>query len=371
MDRGGIETWLMHLLRRINCSALTFDFLVETARPGMYDGEIRQFGARIIHCERTRHLWSYGRRLARTLKRAGPFDVVHCHSHYFSGLVLAVSAMSGVPLRIAHSHTDMRSRSPDLARRLYYSALRASLRRHMTHGIAVSDGSARELFGANYEADTRVQVLPCGIDYSPFLAEACRSDARRELGIPEDAAVIGHVGRFDPEKNHQLLIDAFAMAAQQHARLHLLLVGGGVLKPTLERHILQLGLQTRVTFAGITSDVPSSLRAMDAFAFPSKYEGLPLALIEAQAAGLPIVISNTIPGDALIQGHWIRRLPLGDRNAWATAVLDAVALPDGKRTRSFDPRFDIDLNLAALLKVYRLATAPVSLIGHSSPKSTD
>lgn len=369
MDRGGIETWLMHLLRRIDRSELAFDFLVETARPGAYDREIGSLGAQIIHCERTRHLWSYGPRLARTLKQSGPFDVVHSHCHYFGGFILAVAAMSGVPMRIAHSHTDMRGRSLDLLRRSYYWSLRKSVQRYMTHGIAVSDGAARELFGADYRTHKRVTVLPCGIDYTLFSANACQSDIRRELSIPQDAKVIGHVGRLDPEKNHQLLIDAFAIAASQDERLHLLLVGGGALRPILEQLVHSLGLGQRVTFAGTRGDVPAMLAAMNVFVFPSKYEGLGIALIEAQASGLPIVVSNSIPGDALIQGHWIRRLSLVDRTAWAVAMLDAANLPGVLRTPSVDPSFSIDLNVRALLDVYRSATRTRS--GHAIPRSSD
>jgi glycosyltransferase involved in cell wall biosynthesis len=296
--------------------------------------------------------------LARSLKRFGPFDVVHSHVHLFSGVTLAVAAQVGVQARVAHSHTDKRTvyGTLGLLRNCYYVMLRAALKRSMTHGIAVSEGAAADLFGARYAADTRVRVRPCGIDYAAFACESSKSDLRSELGIPSEADVVGHVGRFDPSKNHLLLIEALEIAVRRNPNLHLLFVGdGGTTRDIVEMRAREMGVRDHVTFAGLRSDVPRVLAAMDAFAFPSEYEGLGLALVEAQAAGLPVVVSDSVPTDALISRHRIKRLPPANPHAWAEAISDAAQIPPDRRVRSLDNRFDIDLNIRELISIYRLS----------------
>lgn len=345
----------MNVLRRLDRREVAFDFVVETCQPGAFDEEIKTLGAQIIRVERTRNLWSYGTKLAGAISRNAPYDAVHSHVHLFGGFVLAVAAAQSVPMRVAHSHTALQSASIKLGpvKRAYYAGLRSSLQRAMTHGIAVSNPAAVELFGERFRNDPRVRVLPCAIDYSTFQANGRRDELRLELGIKPTARVVGHVGRFDPEKNHGFLMEAFATAAQQDRALHLLLVGGGALRAQLEQQADKLAIASRVTFAGLRADVPALLTAMDAFAFPSQHEGLGLALIEAQAAGLPLVISQGVPPEAIIDGHWSRRIPLADREAWATSLIEAANLPSGRRRASVDERFDIDNNVAQLLDIYR------------------
>ncbi len=365
LDRGGIETWLMHLLRRLDRQQVAFDFLVETAQPGDYDEEARSLGARVIHCERNRDLPGYFQRLSARLRQFGPFDVVHGHAHFFNGLILLAAARVGVPGRVAHSHTDLRAAGErrSLLKRSYYFALKQALRQSMTKGLAVSDEAARELFGDSYSSDRRIGVMHCGVDYAELSRGADTAVVRRELGIAAAARVVGHVGRFHTSKNHQFLIEAFAAAARRDPALHLLLVGGGELQKSEMARVQRLGLSDRVTFAGVRGDVPRMLSAMDAFALPSRYEGLAVVLVEAQAAALPIVVSDRVPNAALISGHWIARRSLDDQTGWVDAILDAVAVPQAIRRPSRSPRFDINENLRELMTVYREGFARTSRDG--------
>jgi glycosyltransferase involved in cell wall biosynthesis len=210
-----------------------------------------------------------------------------------------------------------------------------------------------------------VRVIPCGIDYTAFHSMPDKQGARSELGIAEGARVVGHIGRLHPSKNHPFLLDAFANAARVDPKLHLLLVGDGESRRELEMRAEELGLRRRVTFVGVRSDIPRMLAAMDVFAFPSIYEGFGLVLVEAQAAGLPIVVSNTVPIDALIASHWTRRLSLADCSAWSSAFLEAADLPRAERKPSLNPRFDIGANLEELLSVY--GSKPLL----PNPKSTE
>jgi len=239
---GGIETWLMHLLRRMDIKDVTFDFLVETGRPSRFVSEIQQRGGRVIACGRPKEVWSYAKRFAGVLRELGPFHVVHSHVHILSGLTLWVAGQWGVPQRLAHGHTDRRvvDHTVNPLKRWSRAALRMSLRSCMTRGFAVSDGAALDLFGANYRADSRISVLPCAIDYSKFASTESRQAVRDELGIPTDAHVIGHVGRFESSKNHAHLIDAFSVAAKMDNKLHLLCVGEGSARSAMSGRVSNL-----------------------------------------------------------------------------------------------------------------------------------
>ena len=331
MNRGGVETWLMHVLRHIDRERYQMDFLVHTLEPCAYDDEIRALGSRIIACPHPHRPWRFAPQFLRILREHGPYDIVHSHVHHYSGFTLWLAKQAGVPMRIAHSHNDTTTgdRAAGLMRKFYLRMMEQAIRRAATHGLACSHRAAAALYGRQWQRDPRWQVLYYGIDLAPF-REALSADSatvRAELGLPPEALVIGHVGRFAPQKNHEFLIDIFAEIARREPRAHLLLVGDGPLRGSIEAKVRALGLQERVTFTGLRADVPRLMAAaMDLFVFPSIYEGLGLVLVEAQAAGLPCVLSDVIPHEADVVPALIHRLALqADAATWAERVL-AVAV---------------------------------------------
>jgi glycosyltransferase involved in cell wall biosynthesis len=195
--------------------------------------------------------------------------------------------------------------------------------RYASHGICVSRKAAEALFGDAWESDGRWRLLFCGIDLSPFGENVGGERVRRELGIPEKAYVIGHVGNFREQKNHVYLMDIAASLVESGADCYwFLLIGDGPLRPRIKRRAEELGLADKVIFAGARSDVPKlMLGAMDLFLFPSLYEGLGVALLEAQAAGLPCVISDVIAEEIDVIKENMHRLSLGEPPAvWADAI---------------------------------------------------
>lgn len=320
MNRGGVETWLMHVMRNTDRSRFAFDFLVHTAESSAYDAELRSLGARIIPCLRPQSL-SYPVRLLRALRRHGPYDAIHSHVHSFSGVVLATAAAAGVPIRIAHSHNSLPSARLSLARRSYVRISARLLKLFATRGLAVSRLAAEDLFGPLWMNDSRWSVQHLGIDLEPFQETLDPHRIRLELGIPPGAFVVGHVGRFDPQKNHCFLLSIAAEAIHHRADARLLLVGDGPLRASLELRAKQLGIHDRVIFAGLRSDVPRMLRAMDVFVMPSLYEGLPLAAIEAQASGLPVVLSDAITPEVMVAADRCQALPLSASiQEWMSAL---------------------------------------------------
>ncbi len=297
MNPGGVETWLMHVLRHIDRRKFQFDFLTHTRDRCFYDQEIQHLGGRIIPCMHPSWPWCYAKNFSRALSLFGPYDVVHSHVHHFSGFVLTLAARANVPIRIAHSHNDLSTvdRRAGIMRRLYLTLSKRLIARHATVGLACSNLAAAALFDAAWQTDPRFKVLYCGIDLKPFQESVDREHVRKELGLPPEAFVCGHVGRFAEQKNHDFLVDIFSLVAKDLPKASLLLIGDGPLRTKIEEKVRRLGLDDRVIFAGVRADVPRlMLGAMDCFVFPSFHEGLPLVLLEAQAANLPCIISNTI-----------------------------------------------------------------------------
>lgn len=295
LHRGGVETWLVNLVRRADRSRLAMDFLVHTEQTCAYDAEVLSLGARILHCPRDRVL-DYQRNLWRAICTPALYDVVHSHVHAYSGWVLSVATLANIPVKIVHSHSDTRKEhgGAKALRRAYLYAMGKLIRRHATAGFAASPEAGAALFGGSWGVDPRWSVLRCGIDTSLFDAPV-RPLLRAELGIRSDAFVIGHVGRFVEVKNHAFLLAIAEALAALDPAAHLLLVGDGPLRPAIERRVGQAGLSDRFTFAGQRSDVAALMvGVMDAFVLPSLFEGLPTVAVEAQAAGLPCVVSDTV-----------------------------------------------------------------------------
>ncbi len=331
---GGVPDWLMQVLRRIDRTRFKMDFQASVVHG--YDDEIRALGSRFISCPPyRRQLLSYTRNLRWVLTEFGPYDIVHTHTHDFNGYIQYVAQHMGVPIRCVHSHCDTSEarKKSFLLRRVYGTLMRSWINRYATVGLAASKQAAADLYGPNWSADPRWQVLSCGIDLAPFNNCDDSMSVRAELGIPLNALVIGYVGRFIESKNHAFLIEVVAELTKSEPRTHLLLVGDGPLRETIWRKVVQAGLLGRVTFAGFRPDVPRlMLRAMDVFVFPSQAEGLGLGLIEAQAAGLPCVSSSVIPKEADVVETQVRRLSLHEpASVWAAAIL---SVSKGYRTIS-------------------------------------
>jgi glycosyltransferase involved in cell wall biosynthesis len=332
LGRGGIEQWVLDVLGLLDRDRFEMDLLVSVDNPEVYGDAARRLGSRVILCPGYPNLWRYGRSLRRALREYGPYDVVHAQLHHLNGFALRVAKQQGVKGRIAHSHVDSRpaDRNAGLVRRwLVYPLLRRWLLRSATHGLAVSKEAGESYFGASWGKDPRFRTLYCGIKTEQFYQPVDPAAVRAELGIPPGAFVVGHVGRFMEQKNHVFLIRIAAEVFRRQPNAYLLLIGEGHLEPAVVRQVAELGLNDRVIFAGVRTDVPRLLRgAMDVFVLPSLFEGLPLVGLEVQAAGLPWVCTDNIAGETFFAPELVERHSLGDPPAaWAEALLALGAGP--------------------------------------------
>jgi glycosyltransferase involved in cell wall biosynthesis len=356
MTRGGVETWLMHVLRNIDRREFELHFLVASEQEMAYDQEILSLGGRLHRGARPRNPRRYAEQFRRVNSAYGPFTAVHSHVYWYSGFVSQLGHRAGIPVRIAHSHSASRTPAWKLHRRTYQMLMRNLIMRYATHRVAASTRAAQALFGPRPKKAAR--LLYCGMDFSRFRERSPRPQSKERLGIPRERKVIGHVGRFVPVKNHGFLLDVFERTLTNGVDAHLLSVGDGPLLPELRVQVEQRGLSGRCTFAGAQADVVPFFSAMDAFLFPSLWEGLGLVAVESQAAGVPVLASTGVPQDVDVIPGFVERVPLSHGVAtWASAVSRRLAEPSCSRgdeaTTIQKSRFGLPACLEALCRMYR------------------
>jgi glycosyltransferase involved in cell wall biosynthesis len=330
LDRGGAETWLVQVLRHIDRDKFQMDFLVHTNEPGAYDQEVRALGARILPCFSPSKPTQYAQQFRQILRSYGPYDAIHTHVHHFSGYPLMLAASCGIPKRIAHSHIDTRSAesTAGAARKAYVAAMRLLTRQFATHGLAVSTVAGDDLFPKNWRTSSKWKLHHLGIDLDRFDIPADKISIRESMGIPENAFVVGHLGRFMEQKNHSFLVDIAHAIIQRDPRFIFLLIGDGPLRPAIVAKVAKYSIAKHFIFAGLRADVPRLMKgAMDLFLFPSLYEGLPLTLLEAQAAGLKCVVSDTVSTESdVIKSLIVRESLEKSADKWAQVVIDNLAV---------------------------------------------
>ena len=338
MDRAGVETWLMQVLRRVNPQEFDFHFCVFHEDPGAYAPEIRQLGGTIVTCKLSEGRITFARRLT-ALMAQGQYDIVHSQMHSFSGLALRSAAKAGVPVRIAHFHnTRSGGTKRGVGRRLYEHAMYRLLQRHSTHILGCSRAVMKTIFGPNWSKDPRRQVLYCGTDLTRFEGNIGQDSVRKELGIPSAAPIAMHVGRFAPQKNHQLLIEIASGLARLKPDVHWCLVGKGPLEATIRCAAKEGKIDSIVHLLGVRDDVPRLMKASDVFVFPSLWEGLGLVLLEAQAAGLPIVASDLQCIREAVENYPAAKLIdlSADISEWVKATQHCLSHPIANRAEALN-----------------------------------
>lgn len=296
LDIAGAETFLMNLVRAIDKNRFQVDFLLFTTQETRYTREARALGCNIYTIRsRSKSIFGYLSDLNSFFKEHwGEYNAVHFNTGNLTTIApLRYTAKYGVPVRVVHSHSTS---ADGLHNRLLHGLHRKFIKRIATDYWACSSGSATFFFG-----NSPAILIKNGINVPLYqYSNDKRSLIRREFKIPDDAVVIGHVGRFATLKNQSFLIDIFKEYHQLNPNSRLMLVGEGATMETNKQKARNLlGKDSdKIIFAGLRDDINVLMSGFDIFVMPSIYEGLPYVLVEAQASGLPCLISDTINSDS-------------------------------------------------------------------------
>ncbi|RYN12183.1 glycosyl transferases group 1,glycosyl transferase group 1 [Bifidobacterium animalis subsp. animalis] len=319
LDRGGAETMIMNYYRHMDRSKVQFDFLVNRPQEGAYEKEIRELGGRIYRMGPMYPLQfhKYKKDFRNFLRQHPEYRIIHSHLEERSYFPLRIAKEEGIPVRIAHAHAEYHGFN---AKKIFRDYFRFRLKPYPTHCFTCSVSAARWLYGNKIVDENKFTIIPNAIDSKKYrYSKDVRDKIREELGIGDDTLLLGTVGRLSAEKNQEFLFDVLKELLDAGHNAKLLLVGDGPERTPLEEAAETLGIQDQVIFTGSVPNVPDYLQAMDVFMFPSFNEGLGMALIEAQAGGLPSIASNTVPRAANISGT-VEYLPIDNAHTWADAI---------------------------------------------------
>lgn len=321
MDRAGAETMIMNYYRNIDRDAIQFDFLVHTDRHCDYDEEIEAIGGKIYRIPRFNGMnyFSYKAACREFFKNHPEHDIVHGHIESSAWIYLPEARNAG-KATIAHAH---QSKGPLSASEIAFRLITARNKHSAERYMACSKQAGIDRYGEAITNSGRFEVLPNAIDLQSYAFDPQRRhDLRQELGLGEDPT-FGHIGRFTAAKNHPFLIRVFTQIKREIPNAQLVLVGRGENEEMTRELVRSLGLEDSVHFLGVRDDVDRVLNALDVFLFPSLWEGLGIVAIEAQANGLPTLISDAVPDEVAILPS-TKRLPLDDIQVWVDASLAAL-----------------------------------------------
>ncbi|MBN1069265.1 glycosyltransferase family 1 protein [Clostridium botulinum] len=286
---GGIESFLLNLYTQMDRSKIQFEFVTTSDNPALGD-RLEELGGIIHKVSSYKNIIRYCQDIEGLLD--SKFDVVHIHKNSAINILpLILAKKHNVPAVIIHSHNTAPSTTKML--KILHFFNRGYLCKVADDRFACSKDAGKWMFG-----NKAFQIISNGILTKKFLYKNdIRKEKRNELGILDNAVVIGHVGRFTLQKNHTFLIDIFKEFTNNNSNSVLLLIGAGELMEDVHEKVEKECLSEKVIFTGVRHDIEDLMMCMDAFVMPSLYEGLPIVGIEAQATGLPVLLSDTISRD--------------------------------------------------------------------------
>lgn len=298
MNAGGAETFLMKIYRAIDKDRYQMDFYIMSEDKGYYEDEIRSLEGKIYHSiPKSKNFFKAFITLMKTVKKEKYKYVFRASQHSLAALDLLAAKLGGAKILVQRStNSDSSNRISRILHKIFQplSILLPNVK------IAPSTKAAEYTFGKRCVKNNKVTIINNAIPTEDFTFDLRRRDKiRRELQI-ENKFVVGHVGRFSQQKNHSFLIDVFLDIYKKNNNSVLVLVGEGELENEIKEKIEAYNLTNNVVFTGVRSDIPDLMMAMDVFVFPSFYEGMPNVVIEAQATGLPCIISDSITQEVAI-----------------------------------------------------------------------
>ncbi len=305
---NGVSAVIMQYITMLNKKdyeiSLVTDEIAPQFRQVLQDNHINV----ITSANRKKNQLAYYKELKGIIK-GGKYDIIHAHGNSATLAVEMLAARKcGVAIRIAHSHNTT------CVHKIFDKMLRPIFYKTYTYGIGCGDEAGKWLFGSHPH-----MVIKNGIDLKKFSFDfQKRTEIRNKLGI-NDKYVVGHIGRFTDQKNHDFIIEVFESYLKNNLDSVLLLLGDGPRESEIKALVKEKNLENYVIFYGTTSDTSAFYSAFDIFLFPSKFEGVPLTLVEAQANGLTCLISDKISPEVIIT-ELISVKSLSDKAEWVQAL---------------------------------------------------
>lgn len=331
-DHGGTESLVINLLRKIDRKKIMFDFVVHSEAEGVYEKEVKELGAHIYRVPKYKgynHL-SYVKAWETIFSDHPEYKIVHGHVRSTASIYLKIAKEYGLTT-IAHSHSvSSGSGIAGRARQFF----QRNIVTHSDYKLACSIYAGEWLFGENTVLNPDFYVMKNAINAETYLFNSkTRQTYRKDLGLT-DKKVIGHIGRFHESKNHKRLVELFSSIKKVVPEAVLLLIGEGQLLPEIKQQVVKEGLSDSVMFLGSRDDAAQLYQAMDLFLFPSLYEGLGIAVVEAQASGLPSIVASSIPEEAIFT-PFVNVFSLKEDNSiWISAAFSELGA---------DKRWPVDL----------------------------
>lgn len=362
MNRGGAESMIMNYYRKIDREKVQFDFLVHRKEKAAFDDEIESLGGKIYRFDPINPLFpgDYYNKLRVFFKNNSKYSVVHSHLNTFSCFPLKIAKEFNIPCRIAHAHIaiddvsilslfSQKESIKETFKKLIKLQLKKKVKRDATHLFSCGDKAGKWLFGSKESFTT----MNNAIDTEKFAYNASVAKEYKQEFNLQNRLVIGHVGRFASQKNHAFLLQIFAALVKEKPASDLVLIGDGPLKKVMEKEVKSLSIDSNVHFLGVRADVPELFQMFDIFVFPSFYEGLPVTLIEAQAAGIKVLASDSITTEVSLTDD-IEFLSI-DKPAefWANKILEIdAAIKNDNTEKIIKGEYDIVSNTQKIQKFY-------------------
>lgn len=350
MDLGGIQSFIMNIYRKIDKSKIQFDFLVFRETEQYFEKEIYFLGGRIYKIPGRRDgILKTRKALNVFFNNHSEYNVVHYQTSSISFIdPIEIAYKHKVKDIIVHAHS---TRAPGgKIQTILHKVNKNKISKYSNHYLACGDAALKWMYGKTQCEDSAVIVYN-GISLSDYQFNGkYREKIRKEFHISEKY-VIGHIGRFSKVKNHKFLLDIFMEIENRKSEAVLLLIGTGELIEEIKKMVVEKGVEKKVIFAGVRSDVDELVSAMDIMVFPSLYEGFPVTLIEAQVSGLPCVISDTISDEVILNDN-VKQVSLNEKaKVWAD-----ITLENGCRECEYDKfensEFSIMNTIKKLYEIY-------------------
>ncbi|MBN8210245.1 glycosyltransferase family 1 protein [Bacillus sp. NTK071] len=344
---NGITNVIMNYFRALDRTDLQMDFVIQNHIRSDLKNEIHSSGSNVYEFRgRNKSPISYVNWLT-DLIRENNYEIVHAHGNSCTlALEMYAANKGGARVRIPHSHNST------CKHRVAHRILRRMFNKNYTHGFACGEKAGNWL----YEGE-KFSVINNGIDVENFMFDTnVRAEYRKKYGLT-NKKVIGHIGHFTLQKNHDFLIDIFQQLYKIDKDYRLILLGDGSLRPDIEKKVKSLGLVDVVKFTGATLETSHFMQAMDILVMPSKYEGLPLTLIESQASGLPCYVADTVSKESKIT-ELVEFMSLDlSAEKWAKKINSSILYnrnnnKDQIHKNLVDSGFSINNNAKILKKLY-------------------